>query len=36
LEEIGNLFLLTRESAGVSLKEVSEDLNIEEREEVEL
>ena len=30
MEEIGNLFLLTRESAGVSLKEVSEDLNIEE------
>ena len=30
MEEIGNLFLLTREAAGVSLKEVSEDLNIEE------
>ena len=30
MEEIGNLFLLTRESAGVSLKEVSEDLDIEE------
>lgn len=30
MEEIGNLFLLTREAAGVSLKEVSEDLDIEE------
>lgn len=30
MEEIGNLFLLTREAAGISLKEVSEDLNIEE------
>ena len=30
MEEIGNLFLLTREAAGVSLKEVSYDLNIEE------
>jgi len=30
LEEIGNLFLLTREAAGVSLKEVSEDLDIDE------
>jgi len=30
LEEIGNLFLLTREAAGVSLKEVSEDLEIDE------
>ena len=30
MEEIGNLFLLTRESAGVSLKEVSEDLDIDE------
>lgn len=30
MDEIGNLFLLTREAAGVSLKEVSEDLNIEE------
>lgn len=30
MDEIGNLFLLTRESAGVSLKEVSEDLEIEE------
>lgn len=30
MEEIGNLFLLTREAAGVSLKEVSDDLNIEE------
>lgn len=30
MEEIGNLFLLTREAAGVSLKEVSEDLDIEQ------
>ena len=30
MEEIGNLFLLTREAAGVSLKEVSEDLEIDE------
>lgn len=30
MEEIGNLFLLTREAAGVSLKEVSEDLDIDE------
>ena len=30
LEEIGNLFELTRQSAGVSLKEVSEDLDIEQ------
>ena len=30
LEEIGNLFLLTRESAGVSIKEASQDLDIEE------
>lgn len=30
MEEIGNLFLLTRESAGVSLKEASEDLEVEE------
>lgn len=30
MEEIGNLFLLTREAAGVSLKEVSEDLEIEQ------
>jgi cytoskeletal protein RodZ len=30
LEEIGNLFLLTREAAGISLKEVSEDLEIEQ------
>lgn len=30
MEEIGNLFTLTRESAGVSLKEVSDDLGIEE------
>ena len=30
MEEIGNLFLLTRESAGVSLKEASEDLDIDE------
>jgi len=30
LEEIGNLFLMTREAAGVSLKEVSEDLEIEQ------
>lgn len=30
MEEIGNLFMLTRESAGVSLKEVSEDLGIDE------
>lgn len=30
MEEIGNLFLLTREAAGVSLKEASEDLDIEE------
>ncbi len=30
MDEIGNLFLLTREATGISLKEVSEDLNIEE------
>ena len=30
MEEIGSLFLLTREAAGVSLKEVSEDLEIDE------
>ena len=30
MEEIGNLFELTRQSAGVSLKEVSEDLDIEQ------
>ena len=30
LKEIGELFLQTREAAGVSLKEVSEDLNIEQ------
>jgi cytoskeletal protein RodZ len=30
LKEIGELFLQTREAAGVSLKEVSEDLGIEE------
>ena len=30
MEEIGNLFLLTREAAGISLKEVSEDLEIEQ------
>ena len=30
MEEIGNLFLLTRQSAGISLKEVSEDLDIEQ------
>lgn len=30
MENIGNLFSLTRESAGVSLKEVSEDLNLDE------
>ena len=30
MEEIGNLFLLTREAAGISLKEVSEDLDIEQ------
>ena len=30
LKEIGNLLLSTRESAGVSLKEVSEDLDIDE------
>lgn len=30
MEEIGNLLELTRESAGVSLKEVSEDLSIDE------
>lgn len=30
MEEIGNLFLLTREATGVSLKEVSEDLDIDE------
>ena len=30
MEEIGNLFATTRESAGISLKEVSEDLTIEE------
>lgn len=30
MEEIGNLFLLTREAAGVSLEEVSEDLDIEQ------
>ena len=28
MEEIGNLFLLTRESAGVSLKEASEELRV--------
>ena len=30
MEEIGNLFLLTREAAGLSLREVSDDLGIEE------
>ena len=30
MEEIGNLFMLTREAAGVSLQEVSEDLDIDE------
>ena len=30
MKEIGELFLQTREAAGVSLKEVSEDLNIEQ------
>jgi len=30
LEEIGELFSLTRETAGITLKEVSEDLNIAE------
>ena len=30
MEEIGNLFTITREAAGISLKEVSEDLTIEE------
>lgn len=30
MEEIGNLFLLTRETAGISLKEVSDDLDISE------
>lgn len=30
MEEIGNLFETTRETAGISLKEVSEDLSIEE------
>ena len=30
MKEIGELFLQTRESAGISLKEVSEDLGIEE------
>ncbi len=30
MEEIGNLFATTREAAGISLKEVSEDLTIEE------
>ena len=30
MEEIGNLFTMTREAAGISLKEVSEDLTIEE------
>ena len=30
MEEIGNLFLLTREAAGVSIKEVCEDLDIEQ------
>lgn len=29
MEEIGNLFSLTREAAGISIKEVSTDLNIE-------
>ena len=30
MEEIGNLFLLTRQAAGISIKEVSEDLGIEQ------
>lgn len=30
MEEIGNLFMTTRESAGVSLKEASEDLDVDE------
>lgn len=30
MEEIGNLFATTREAAGITLKEVSEDLSIEE------
>ena len=30
MEEIGNLFLLTREAAGVTIEEASEDLDIEQ------